>query len=326
MIVLENVIKKYGDFTAVSDLNFKINKGEIIGLIGSNGAGKSTVMRMLTGFLKPTSGSISIGGVSVIDHPKLIQREIGYLPENAPIYPEMTVLEFLSFIADMRGYQGAEAKQALDRVITMTGLSRVLRQTIGTLSKGYKQRVCFAQALVHDPTILILDEPTDGLDPNQKYEVRNIIQQMAKNKLILFSTHILEEIEAVCSRVLLIHGGKLLADTTPAKLQASSKRHNVVSILLEQKPQPEILQKIADINNVSHYELEETPQQQHRLLIFPVDGSNILQSVQLVFSNAQYKILEWDMEKGKVEEVFRSLTIGNQQIDQTTESKQEGNV
>ncbi|NNM30919.1 MAG: ATP-binding cassette domain-containing protein, partial [Akkermansiaceae bacterium] len=208
--------------TAVDDLSFTVSKGEVLGFLGPNGAGKSTTMRVVTGFLPPTSGDVSVCGISMVRHPKKAKRKIGYLPESAPLYNDMSVHGFLGFCADMRGLSGAAKSAAVERVIETCFLQSVARQAIDTLSKGYRHRTCLAQSLIHDPEVLVLDEPTDGLDPNQKHEVRNLIQRLGREKVILFSTHILEEVDAACTRAVIVDQGRIVADGTPAELKAQS--------------------------------------------------------------------------------------------------------
>ena len=222
MIEVTNLTKLFGHKKAVDDLSFTVKKGEVLGFLGPNGAGKSTTMRVVTGFLPPTSGEVSICGISMVDHPEDAKRKIGYLPESAPLYDGMSVRGFLRFCADMRGLTGSAKAEAVDYAIETCFLETVARQSIDTLSKGYRHRTCLAQSLLHDPEILVLDEPTDGLDPNQKHEVRNLIQRLGKDKVILFSTHILEEVEAACTRAVIVDQGKIVADGTPAVLKERS--------------------------------------------------------------------------------------------------------
>lgn len=222
MIEINRLSKRYGALTAVDDLSFRVEPGQVLGFLGPNGAGKSTTMKMITGFLTPTSGSVSVCGHDVQDDPIAAKACMGYLPEGAPNYGEMSVRAFLEFIADVRGLTGPQRRTRLDDVIARLALSSVLEQVIETLSKGFKRRVGLAQALLHDPQVLILDEPTDGLDPNQKHEVRALINSMAKEKIIVISTHILEEVDAVCSRAIIIAAGRILADDTPQALAARS--------------------------------------------------------------------------------------------------------
>ena len=220
MLKVENLKKNFGDFQAVKGISFNVGKGEVLGFLGPNGAGKSTTMRMITGFLTPTAGTAVICGHDVLEDPVAAKSCLGYLPEAAPSYRAMTVKDFLTFIAKVRGFAGKEVQEKVDAVIEKARLTGVAKQTIETLSKGYRQRTCFAQAIIHDPKVLIMDEPTDGLDPNQKFVVREMIREMASEKAIIISTHILEEVDAVCTRALIIAGGEIKADGTPDELRA----------------------------------------------------------------------------------------------------------
>jgi ABC-2 type transport system ATP-binding protein len=220
MLKVDNLKKSFGDFQAVKGISFEVKKGEVLGFLGPNGAGKSTTMRMITGFIPPTSGTAEICGHDILKDPVGAKRALGYLPENAPSYRSMTVTDFLAFIARIRGFYGTEAKAKVESAIEKAKLTNVARQTIETLSKGYRQRTCFAQAILHDPQVLIMDEPTDGLDPNQKFVVREMIKEMAAEKAIIISTHILEEVDAVCTRAIVIARGEIKADGTPEKLRA----------------------------------------------------------------------------------------------------------
>jgi ABC-2 type transport system ATP-binding protein len=222
MIEVDSLTKHFGTKTAVDNLSFSVKKGEVLGFLGPNGAGKSTTMRMITGFFPPSAGDALICGISIVDNPKEAKKKIGYLPESAPLYRDMTVLGFLKFCASIRGLSGAFRNNAVERAIETCFLGAVVHQSIDTLSKGYRHRTCLAQALLHDPEVLILDEPTDGLDPNQKHEVRQLIKNLGKSKTILFSTHILEEVEAACTRAVIVDRGAIVADGTPAELIARS--------------------------------------------------------------------------------------------------------
>ena len=226
-IKIKSLSKSFGPIDAVRNISFNVGYGEVLGFLGPNGAGKSTTMKMITGFLEPTSGTVEVNGHDVLENPLSVKRSIGYLPEGAPAYGEMTVKNFLNFIADIRQLNGAIRKKRLDEVIETINIGTVIDQSIETLSKGFKRRVGLAQAILHDPNILILDEPTDGLDPNQKHEVRNLIKKMSKEKAIIISTHILEEVDAVCTRAIIISSGELLFDGTPTQLIAKSDQSDI---------------------------------------------------------------------------------------------------
>jgi ABC-2 type transport system ATP-binding protein len=227
MIIIEDLVRRFGDFTAVGGITLRVGKGEVLGFLGPNGAGKSTTMKMVTGFLAPSEGRISVCGHDVVEKQLEAQSCIGYLPEGAPAYPDMTPLQFLNFIARVRGLKDEAANKAIEVAVARTGLQAVLEQRIETLSKGFKRRVGLAQAILHDPPVLIMDEPTDGLDPNQKLAVRNLIRSMATDKAIIISTHILEEVDAVCTRAVIIDKGRIVADGTPAELLAKSPTHRL---------------------------------------------------------------------------------------------------
>src|SRR5438445_329914 len=230
MIRVQNLTKSFGPKIAVNGVSFTVDRGEVLGFLGPNGAGKSTTMRMITGFIPPSSGSVRIGEFDVVEQPIPAKRLVGYLPENAPAYTDMTVYGFLNFTAELRGLRGEEKKKAIHRVVEMCFLESVLYQSVETLSKGYRHRTCFAQSIIHDPDVLVLDEPTDGLDPNQKHEVRGLIRKMGEKKAIIFSTHILEEVDAVCSRAIIIDRGKIVANGTPQQLRQKSEWAGAVTL------------------------------------------------------------------------------------------------
>src|SRR5436853_927846 len=250
MIRIDNLVKTFGAKRAVDGVSFSVERGEVLGFLGPNGAGKSTSMRMITGFIPPTEGTVQVGGYNMIDNPIPAKRLIGYLPENAPAYADMTVHGFLNFAAELRGLRGDGRKKAVERAVEMCFLESVLHQSIDTLSKGYRHRTCFAQSIIHDPEILILDEPTDGLDPNQKHEVRHLIRRMGEKKAIIFSTHILEEVEAVCSRAITIDRGQIVANGTPQELKQRSDNAGAVSLRVIGVGADSIKQRLGYIPNV----------------------------------------------------------------------------
>src|SRR3954471_17696470 len=250
MIKVQNLTKLFGDKRAVDGISFSVERGEVLGFLGPNGAGKSTTMRMITGFIPPSDGSVSVGGFDVVEDPISAKRLIGYLPENAPAYTDMTVYGFLNFAAEIRGLRGDAKKKAVYRVVEMCFLENVLHQSVDTLSKGYRHRTCFAQSIIHDPEVLILDEPTDGLDPNQKHEVRTLIRKMGEQKAIIFSTHILEEVEAVCSRAIIIDRGAIVANGTPAELKRRSAHAGAVTLRLGDQSASAVKGKLDGLNMV----------------------------------------------------------------------------
>jgi ABC-2 type transport system ATP-binding protein len=227
-VVIKNVSKNFGSFVAVDGVSFSVDKGEILGFIGPNGAGKSTTMRMVTGYIAPSAGSISVCGHDVVEASLEAKRCLGYLPEGGPLYNDMTPADFLHFIGEVRGLESQKIKERFDYVVSKLHLERVLYQSIDTLSKGFKRRVALAQAILHDPEVLVLDEPTDGLDPNQKYEVQQLITSMAEEKAVIISTHILEEVEAICSRAVIISQGKIVEEGAPDKIASRAPEHNAV--------------------------------------------------------------------------------------------------
>lgn len=313
MIEINDLTKRYGQHTVVDRLSFSCKAGEVLGFLGPNGAGKSTTMKMLTGFVAPNSGTASVCGHSISDDALEARKHLGYLPEGAPCYPEMTPKSFLDFIADMRGLTGERRRTRLDAVIEQLHLGPVLDQTIDTLSKGFKRRVGLAQAILHDPDVLILDEPTDGLDPNQKYEVRELIRSMSADKLIVISTHILEEVEAVCSRAIIIASGKILADDTPARLAATSRYHNAVRVTLEDETRfDEVRAALERLPSVA-----ETESDRARLSItaIPRAGSNDAgpwRDVSNLLAESNWNIASLQLEGGRLDEVFRQITKGTE--------------
>ncbi len=303
MIKSERLCKRFGSLLAVDDLSFSVGQGEVLGFLGPNGAGKSTTMKMLAGFLTPTSGTATICGHDVEKDPVAAKREIGYLPEGAPSYGEMTPGAFLDFIADMRDLRGEEKSRQIDRVIDQLHLGPVLTQSIDTLSKGYKRRVGLAQAIIHDPRVLILDEPTDGLDPNQKHEVRTLIREMSADKIIIISTHILEEVHAVCNRAIIIAHGRILADDTPSALEARSERHNAISLRLSGTPLDAASEALGALSGVSRVEVCDG-----RLTVLPAGGASLLPAVGKLALERGWDVQELQVETGELDQVFRQIT------------------
>ena len=302
MIEIDHLSKRFGPITAVDDVTFNVAKGEVLGFLGPNGAGKSTTMKMITGFLPPSSGTARVAGFDVRRDPLSVKRRVGYLPEGAPMWPDMTAAAFLDFIARVRGLSGAKAEEGVATAIRRTQLSGVLQQPIETLSKGFKRRLGLAQALLHDPEVLILDEPTDGLDPNQKHEVRELIRSMAGTKAIVISTHILEEVEAVCSRAIIIAGGRIVADETPAGLAARSRRHNGVS--LATRTPDKVRAILASLPDVAEVRSEGDG----RLFAEPKEGASIITQVSTALREADAEIEQITVEQGRLDEVFRDIT------------------
>ena len=306
MIKTEHLSKRYETLTAVDDVSFEVRPGEVLGFLGPNGAGKTTTMRMLAGFITPTGGKASICGHDVETDTVAAKASLGYLPEGAPSYDEMTVYDFLLFIADLRKLSGEARTRRLGYVISRLQLERVLAQTVGTLSKGFRRRVGLAQALIHDPPVLILDEPTDGLDPNQKHEVRTLINEMSRDKIIVISTHILEEVEAVCTRAIIIARGKVVADDTPQGLATRSRYHNAVSLRFERPEQLAAAKSaIAALPAVAEVEVVE---REARLTALPKSGQPLLGALNELASQQGLKLKELHLESGRLDEVFRTIT------------------
>ncbi|HUF73355.1 MAG TPA: ABC transporter ATP-binding protein [Gammaproteobacteria bacterium] len=308
MIDCKGLTKQYGPLRAVDDLSFSVEPGEVLGFLGPNGAGKTTTMRIIAGFVSPTAGSVSVCGYDVESNPIAARRAIGYLPEGAPCYPEMTPLSFLRFVAEARGMPASRRSARLDEVIGLLHLESVLEQSIDTLSKGFKRRVGLAQAILHDPEVLILDEPTDGLDPNQKFDVRRLISSMAANKIVVISTHALEEVDAVCNRALIIAHGRILADDTPAGLESRSRFHNAVTIRLKDATRTEAVNAaVAALGEVAATEVDG---QAGRLTAFPAPGKQPLGAISQLAAQENWELAELHLESGRLDEVFRAVTGG----------------
>lgn len=306
MISVSGLVKEFGPFRAVDGIHFEVPKGQILGFLGPNGAGKSTTMKMLTCFIQPTRGTATVGGKDIVRDSIAVRQMIGYLPESAPSYAEMTVVEFLRFIAEIRGFRGKSREKAVDKMRGLCAISDVWYQPIETLSKGFRQRVGFAQALMHDPPVLILDEPTDGLDPNQKFEVRSLIKSMADDKTIILSTHILEEVDAVCERAIIITKGRIVADGTPQDLVKMSPYHNAVTVKLAAPP-TEALRKVLEASpKVEKVEILE--ESRSSLKIVPRYGESIAFDVTEILSRERVSVEKIAVEAGRLEEVFRVVT------------------
>ena len=308
MIEARNLTKIFGQKVAVDDISFKVDKGEILGFLGPNGAGKSTTMRMITGFLPPTSGTAIIGGEDITKASVSVRKKIGYLPENAPVYHDMTVIGFLDFIAEIRGFSGHDKKKTLEKTIERCFLEDVRYQTISTLSKGFKQRVCFAQSILHDPTYLIMDEPTDGLDPNQKYEVRTMIREMAKEKTIILSTHILEEMEAVCTRAIIISEGKIVADETPERLKTRSAVHGAICFTISGSGE-DLVRETEAIQGINRAEILSESDSDLTIRAYPEEQRlPPVDSIIRYFGEKGSPVKSIFVEEGRLDEVFRQFT------------------
>lgn len=308
LLEARNLVKTFGHMTAVAGISFTVARGEVMGFLGPNGAGKSTTMKMLTGFLRPTGGDARIAGFDVGTEPIKAKTRLGYLPEGAPLYSDMSPLQFLRFIASTRGLKGAEAARALDRAIEATHIASVAHQSIETLSKGFKRRVGLAQAILHDPEVLVLDEPTDGLDPNQKHEVRRLIQDMAPGKAIVISTHILEEVEALCSRALVIDRGRVVADGTPLELKRRSRHHNAVTLELGGGNADEVVASLKAVSGVGAVDIQRTDPL--TVVARPADGQPIVEAVLKAAHEKGWPLRDVAVDAGRLDDVFRSLTSG----------------
>ena len=306
MIEIQNLSKQFGTLTVVNDISLTVQRGEILGFLGPNGAGKSTTMRMLTGFLRPNSGHISINKMDISEKPLAVKRQLGYLPEGSPLYSDMTPRSFLTFIAGVRGYRQSEAKVAA--VSEKVDLVGVMEQPINTLSKGYKRRVGLAQAILHDPQVLILDEPTDGLDPNQKHDVRQLIRQMSANKAIVLSTHILEEVEAVCTRTVVIAKGQIVSDSTPAALRARSNLHNVLRMTVCGVTKETLISILKEQPLVQEVTVLESVDTHITLQIVPRNKEHLSQSISKLAHQHGWWVQELYVEQGQLDDVFRYLT------------------
>ena len=310
MIEITNLTKRFGPLTAVDDVSFSVGRAEVLGFLGPNGAGKSTTMKIVTGFLAPDEGTIRIGGVDIAENPVEVKRWIGYLPEGAPLYGEMTTGGFLKFIAGIRGYRGAEARRRIEVVVEKVSLGSVLNSPIDTLSKGFKRRVGLAQAILHDPHILILDEPTDGLDPNQKHEVRSLIRGMSAEKVIVLSTHILEEVDAVCTRATIIAGGRIVSDGTPEQLLRRSRTHEALRLDLAITDPSGVVETLGEVSGVSRVEVTRQTVHGLELLLMPVGRGSLAGAVGEAVRANGWPVTRMHVERGRLDDVFRAITTG----------------
>src|SRR6266478_1957737 len=306
MINVEKLTKSFGPKLAVDHITFTVAKGEVLGFLGPNGAGKSTSMRMITGYLPPSEGTVTIGGFEISENPLEAKRRIGYLPENAPIYSDMSVAGFLSFCAEMRGLYGPAKAEAIGRVVEMCFLNRVMQQSVDTLSKGFRHRTCLAQALIHDPEVLILDEPTDGLDPNQKHEFRSLLRRLGTHKAIIFSTHILEEVEAACTRALIIDQGSIVAIGTPEELKAQSPSAGNVVLTVNDAEQG-LVSQLESLPAVSRCELLSAADSRVTVRLTP-HGQLLPELIALAGRNS-WKVENIQIDEGRLDDVFRNITL-----------------
>ncbi|HXJ01571.1 MAG TPA: ABC transporter ATP-binding protein [Micropepsaceae bacterium] len=311
MIEIYGLTKTFGSIAAVSGIDLTVPKGEVLGFLGPNGAGKSTTMKMIAGYLTPTAGRVSICGHDVETDTIAAQTSLGYLPEGAPAYGDMTPRQFLTFIAHARSFWGAEAKRRVANAAAMTEIDPVMEQPIETLSKGFKRRVGLAQAILHDPPVLVMDEPTDGLDPNQKHSVRNLIRGMAANKAIIISTHLLEEVDAVCTRAVIIDRGRIVADGTPAALLARSHHHNAVILTLPASQSQDAKAALQARPDIASVEGTSRPDGLVTLTAFPRGTALIIESVSSLAQAHHWDVKELYAEAGRLDDVFRALTTGD---------------
>lgn len=308
LVEADRLRKTFGPITAVDSISLKVAKGEVLGFLGPNGAGKSTTMKMLTGFLEPDVGTAKICGLSIIDRPRDAKARLGYLPEGAPAYGDMTPRSFLGFIAAIRGFSGADKVMRVEKAIRRTGLGGVLDQKIETLSKGFKRRVGLAQAILHEPPVLIMDEPTDGLDPNQKHHVRALIAEMSRDKAIIVSTHILEEVEAVCTRAVVIDRGNIVANGTAEELQRRMPYHNAVAIRVAPADADNVTAALSNLTRITRVERISTTNGTVQLRAVPKDGAAIAADVAALLSDKSLAVSEMYVERGKLDDVFRQIT------------------
>jgi gliding motility-associated transport system ATP-binding protein len=321
MIQVENLAKLFGTKRAVDGVSFSVGRGEVLGFLGPNGAGKSTTMRMITGFIPPSAGRVKVGGFDVVENPISAKRLIGYLPENAPAYTDMTVHGFLNFTAEIRGLRGELKKKAVSRAVELCFLESVLQQSVETLSKGYRHRTCFAQSIIHDPDVLVLDEPTDGLDPNQKHEIRNLIRRMGEKKAIIFSTHILEEVDAVCSRAIIIDRGKVVANGTPAELRQKSEIAGAVTLQVRGVGAAAVSAKLRQVPLANRIGVIEEKNGAVVVRVFPKPNNRDGALARAIGEAAHgWQIEQLKTEEGRLDEVFHRITIAETEVESETQN------
>jgi ABC-2 type transport system ATP-binding protein len=325
MIRVENLTKQFGTKRAVNGVSFTVDRGEVLGFLGPNGAGKSTTMRMITGFVPPTSGAVSVCGFDMLENPIPAKRRIGYLPENAPAYADMTVQGFLSFCAELRGLRGEARKKAVAKAVETCFLESVIHQSVETLSKGFRHRTCFAQSIIHDPDVLILDEPTDGLDPNQKHEVRQLIRRMGKSKVIIFSTHILEEVEAACTRAIIIDRGQIVANGTPEELKARSDVAGAITVAVRDLSSEAVTSRLRQLPEARKAVSIGTEGSLVRARVFPkgnAKNGDLARSVGALVTSERWKVEEIRTEEGRLDDVFRTITLPDTVKEKTKEKSE----
>ena len=308
MIKVENLTKLFGAKRAVDGVSFSVERGEVLGFLGPNGAGKSTTMRMLTGFLPPTSGTVTVGGYDMAEQPIPAKKLLGYLPESAPAYTDMTVYGFLNFAAEIRGLRGDAKKSAVNRVVDLCFLDSVLHQNVDTLSKGYRHRTCFAQSIIHDPDILVLDEPTDGLDPNQKHGIRQLIRKMGEKKAIIFSTHILEEVDAACTRAIIIDRGRIVANGTPDELRRKSEWAGAVTLRVQGMGANEVQGKLNQLRAAKKV-TAKADGNRVTVTVFPRTAGDGDLTREVIAATNGWQISELRTEEGRLDEVFYNITM-----------------
>ncbi|MCP4393060.1 MAG: ABC transporter ATP-binding protein [Alphaproteobacteria bacterium] len=310
LIQIKSLSRRFGAFTAVNNISMTVNKGDVIGFIGPNGAGKTTTMRVITGFISPSEGDVSVCGYDVTEDAVKVKEKIGYMPESVPAYSEMSVYEMLSFIADVRGIKNKDKKVAIEDAVEKSSLSEKLHQPVSTLSKGYRRRLGFAQAIIHDPDVLILDEPTEGLDPNQKYELHELITGIAKDKAIIISTHILDEVDKLCNKIVVINKGEIVADETPQKLKQKAKEHNAVEMLFNGKTKKDVESFAVSVGSISDVVGVNVEKDGKDALItaYAKKGKSIEDDVLKALKKAKLSADKLSVLSGRIDSAFRALT------------------